>query len=219
VNGLVQELLTRSVPALIPWIRQGLIATWSLRFLNPRVRDRYIAPARPFVAVLWHQYFLLSLECIADRKVVLMSSRSRDGELSARLFRRLGHRVVRGSSSAGGARALLGLTRLVRDGYGAVMIADGPRGPARVAKLGCILAAGRSGAPLIPVGCALAPAVCLRNWDRTALPIFYSRIAIGYGDPLHVPPEAGREECEAYRERLEAGMAAVEEQCREAVAS
>ncbi len=219
MNRSVQDVLLSLAPLLLPWVRRGLFSSCRFRFVNARVRDEFIVPARPFVAVLWHQYILMGLQCVARRKIVLMSSQSRDGEFSTRLLEREGHRVVRGSSSAGGARALLGLTRIVREGYGALMIADGPRGPARTAKLGCLMAAGRAGAPVIPVGCALSRAAYLGNWDRTAVPCPGSRIVMGWGEPLHVPPDAPREEYEPLRVRLDSAMAAVEAQCREAMRS
>ena len=94
-----------------------------------------------------------------------MVSRSKDGELVARSLHRLGYKTVRGSSSAGGREALSELTDLVRAGWGSAIIADGPRGPARQAKIGCVLAGRNSGAPLIPWGCYATPNIRARNWD------------------------------------------------------
>lgn len=207
------DFLMRAAPAFLPWVGSALYATCSLRFLNRPTWDEFSRSRRPFVAVLWHQFTLLGLTCLPHRKIAVMSSLSRDGEYSTRVLKRLGHRVIRGSSSAGGAGALRKLIGVVRLGYGALMVADGPKGPARSAKLGCVLLARDAEAPLLPIGCAVSPALHLRNWDRTAIPLPFARIAIAYGSPLVVPPSATRQDCEEARARLESAMAELEASC------
>lgn len=211
------RLLLGFSSALVPLLRPLLLATMRVKLLRPAARRGIIDAGRPFVGVVWHQYFLLAIELAGARKVLFMSSRSRDGELSARLLRRMGHGVIRGSSSAGGSAALRELTRFLEKGFGAVMVPDGPRGPARVAKPGCVMAARDSGVPLLPFGCALSPSKRLRNWDRTAIPLPFSTLVLGYGDPIVVPRDASREDCEAIRARLDREMAAIEKACEAAL--
>jgi lysophospholipid acyltransferase (LPLAT)-like uncharacterized protein len=129
----------------------------------------------------------------------------------------MGHGVIRGSSTSGGAEALRELTRLLARGYGAILTPDGPKGPPRVAKLGCVIAARGSGAPLVPLGCAISPCAHLKSWDRTAVALPFARMVLGYGDPIAVPRDAERDECEAVRARLDAEMAVLEERCRAAL--
>jgi hypothetical protein len=211
------RLLLSLTSALIPVVRPLILATMRIRLLRASARREIIDAPRPFVGVLWHQFFLFAIELVGSRKVLFMSSRSRDGEISTRLLRRMGHGVVRGSSSAGGSAAFRELTRFLSRGFGAVMVADGPRGPARVSKLGCVMAARDAGVPLIPLGCALSPSKLLRNWDRTAIPLPFSTLVMGYGDPIDVPRDASREECEAVRARLDREMAQLEAECRAAL--
>ncbi len=203
--------------ALIPVLRPLLLSTMRVRLLRPAARREFIESGRPFVGVVWHQYFLFAIELVAGRKVLFMSSRSRDGELSARLLRRMGHGVVRGSSSAGGSAALRELTRFLANGFAAVMVPDGPRGPARVSKPGCVMAARDAGVPLLPFGCALSPSKRLRNWDRSAIPLPFCKLVLGYGDPIDVPRDASREELEAIRARLDREMASLEKACEQAL--
>lgn len=206
--------LVRAAPAVLPWAASGLYATCRLRILNRVIRDDSLRSGRPFVAVIWHQFMLLGLRFLPRRKMAVMASRSRDGDYTTRILRRFGHRVVRGSSSAGGAEALRELVRVVRQGYGGLMVADGPKGPAREAKLGCVLLARDAEAPLLPIGCAVSSALYLRNWDRTAIPYPFARIVIAYGSPIHVPASSSREECERVRVRLHAAMEELEAQSR-----
>lgn len=208
------ELLAAAVPAVAPHVVRGLMSTCATRILGREVKEKVIDGDGGFVGVVWHKDFLFALDFFRRRKIVVMVSRSKDGELVARALHRLGYRTVRGSSSAGGREALAELTDLVRAGWGSAIIADGPRGPARQAKIGCVLAGRNSGAPLIPWGCHAEPHVRLRNWDRTMIPKPFGRITVAFGDPLFVPPGASRAECEALRDLVDRRMAEAEASCR-----
>ena len=208
------ELLLRVVPAVAPPVIRALLSTCRVTVRNRRVWDEFMIPRRAFIGIAWHKDFLFVLDHFRRQRIVVMVSRSRDGELVARTMHRLGYRTARGSSSAGGAGALLELTKSVRDGWSSAFIADGPRGPARRSKMGPVIAAKESGAPMIPFGCHAEHAWRMKNWDETVIPRPFSRIAIAFGEPMAVPPEASREECEAIRSDLDARMAELEATCR-----
>lgn len=208
------ELLAAAVPAVAPHVVRGLMSTCSLRILGQDVKEKYIDGRDGFVGVVWHKDFLFALDFFRRRKIVVMVSRSKDGELVARALHRLGYKTVRGSSSAGGREALAELTDLVRSGWGSAIIADGPRGPARQAKIGCVLAGRNSGAPLITWGCHASPSISLKNWDRTMIPKPFARITVSFGPPLWVPSGASREECEALRDEVDRRMAEQEALCK-----
>lgn len=209
------RLLLSLVPSVLPFITA--VWTWCVqtRVLNREVRARL--KGRPYVGVLWHQHMLFSLHFLHGRRGIFLSSLSKDGEISARFLRRLGHAVVRGSSSRGGSAALRELTRLLQEGHPAIITADGPRGPAREAKLGCIAAARDAGVPIVPMAVAIKGARYLRNWDRTALPYPFTSAVIAYGEPFTVPADASREACEEARRDVERRIAALEEACKRAL--
>jgi lysophospholipid acyltransferase (LPLAT)-like uncharacterized protein len=207
------ELMASAVPAVAPHVVRGLMSTCTTRILGQGIKEKYIDGDGGFVGVVWHKDFLFALDFFRRRKIVVMVSRSKDGELVARSLHRLGYKTVRGSSSAGGREALSELTDLVRAGWGSAIIADGPRGPAREAKIGCVLAGRNSGAPLIPWGCHASPSITLRNWDRTMIPKPFAKITVAFGDPIYVPDDAGREECLKIRESVDRKMAALEQEC------
>lgn len=212
--SLGRAIMLQAIPVVLPWVASTLFATLNLRFQHPEPRRGVILAGRPFIGVLWHQQMLMSQVALGNRKAIFMSSRSRDGEISTRVLRRQGHGVVRGSSSAGGAQALREVIRLLRMGYGSIMIADGPKGPPRRSKPGCILAAKDSGVPLIPIACAFSKALTLRNWDQTAIPYPFSSAVIGYGNPIFIPKEATRVECEVASADLDIAMMDLERRCR-----
>lgn len=207
------RLLLSVVPALLPPVVRALYANCSVRIEGRTVYDRYVSDHHPFIGVVWHQDFVFALDFFRGRKIVVMVSRSKDGELVSRTIHRLGYRTVRGSSSAGGREALAELNDYVRQGWGSAIIADGPRGPAKVAKIGCVLAARDTGAPMIPMGCAVRPCFRARNWDRTVLPAPFSRIVVSFGEPIFVPPRSSREDCEKVRADVDLAMAEQEAIC------
>jgi lysophospholipid acyltransferase (LPLAT)-like uncharacterized protein len=209
------ELLASAVPAVAPHIVRGVMSTCRLRVLGSDVEKKHTLGGKGFIGVCWHKDFLFALDYFRRRKIVVMVSRSKDGELVARALHRLGYRTVRGSSSAGGREALAELTDLVREGWGSAIIADGPRGPARRAKIGCVLAARSTGAPIISFGCHADPNIMARSWDRTMIPKPFAQITVAFGKPIYVPPGADRAECESIRDQVDARLAEVQSLCRE----
>jgi lysophospholipid acyltransferase (LPLAT)-like uncharacterized protein len=141
------------------------------------------------------------------RGVHVLTSRSRDGEVLSRFVQGFGVRVVRGSSSRGGARALLTLARLVReDGAEILVVPDGPRGPRHVAQPGAVLLAKMTGVPVVPVAFAAVPGTVLRSWDAFLVPHPFARAVVVFGHPIAVPEEADRDLLEDKRSELEAAL-------------
>lgn len=188
--------------ALAPPLLRLLGRTWSVRVLNRRVLRDCIDSGRPVLVATWHQMIIPGVVFFRDRRAVILVSRSRDGDLIARINIRMGFRNVRGSSSRSGVAGLHALIGLVRAGAQAALMVDGPRGPAQEPKSGCVAAARLAGVPLVPLACRARWAVRARNWDRTLLPLPFARIVLSFGDPIHVPADETPEACERARLRI-----------------
>lgn len=206
-----RSLLEALVCALVPLLLRLLVRTWSIRIVNREVLRDYIDAGRPLIVATWHQMIIPGVAFFRDRKAVIMVSQSRDGELIARVNLRMGFRNVRGSSSRGGGEALLAMIDVLRGGAQGAIMVDGPKGPAREPKAGCVVAAARSGAPLIPLGCRARPAIQARNWDRTLIPLPFARVVLSFGEPLSVPAETTPEDVERWRVRVREGLLRAEE--------
>lgn len=204
-----------AVSAVLPPVLRLLAATWSFRIL-PHPSRELVFSRRPFIGVVWHQTLIPMLMCFRGRGFVVMISQSRDGELIARASARLGCRSVRGSSSRGGREALAALIDEANRGSQVSIVADGPRGPARDPKIGCVVAARRTGLPIIPAGIHVGRALSARSWDRTQLPLPFSRIVVAFGDEIRVPADAGEEECERLRLRVRDAINDAESRARAA---
>jgi lysophospholipid acyltransferase (LPLAT)-like uncharacterized protein len=136
----------------------------------------------------------------------VLVSPSEDGDLSEGLLQRFGYRVIRGSTSKGGARALREMLAILDDGGVVVITPDGPRGPAHSMNLGLAWMARATGRPILPIGCCADRAWNLNSWDRFTIPKRKARIALEYGAPVHVAREGGEQELERATEAVRASL-------------
>ncbi|MBI3127299.1 MAG: lysophospholipid acyltransferase family protein [Candidatus Tectomicrobia bacterium] len=203
-------LLIRLAASSLAGYLRFVSATARVEILEPGFHAGVLAsPGGAYIGVFWHRN--LSLPYMFYRESVpraCLVSRSRDGELLARIVVSLNSRAVRGSSSGaggrskGGAAALLGLKRAIEEGFHLVITPDGPKGPPERLKPGAILLAAMTGLPVVPLGLAASWYFRLPTWDGTIVPLPFSRFVLSYGEPLRVTDhgdaaiEAGRAELE-----------------------
>lgn len=155
-----------------------------------------------YIYAFWHENLLLPACFYGRRNVHVLISRHADGQLIAEACRHLGFRVVAGSSTRNGVEALRQMLDLAKRAHLAVT-PDGPRGPRRKLQPGVVYLASRTGLPVVPIGMAYESAWRARSWDRFVLPRPYSAAWCVTTEPIHVPPDADREQLEQYRRRIE----------------
>jgi lysophospholipid acyltransferase (LPLAT)-like uncharacterized protein len=100
--------------------------------------QQYKDCGRTLILCFWHNQILYATHFFRHRGIVVMSSDHFDGHLTSRVIRYLGYSVARGSSTRGGARAILELKRHLENGRDVGFTADGPKGPVYRAKPGPI---------------------------------------------------------------------------------
>ncbi len=138
------------------------------------------------IFAFWHGRILPATLFWKNRGIVVITSRNFDGEWIAGIIRRFGYGTARGSSSRGGARALVQLRRDLAAGRPAAFTVDGPRGPARVVQPGAVFLAGATGYPILPFHLEASRFWTMRSWDRGQLPKPFSLVAIAIGAPVAV---------------------------------
>ncbi len=190
---------------------RGLRATLRLRHHgDERVRE-WERRGGHFILAFWHRHLLLMPYAYRGRRISVLVSQSKDGELIARTVARLGIDSSRGSSSRGGIAGMRSLLRKAAGGWDIAFTPDGPRGPLREVQPGVILAAASTGLPIQPVAIAASRARLLRSWDRFMIPLPFSTVHIVYGEPLVVERRGDLEAAAAeLKRRLEAAEAAAE---------
>ncbi len=135
-----------------------------------------------------------------------MVSRSFDGEYIARTIEKLGFVAVRGSSSRGGATALLGLKDQLEQGNLVVFTIDGPRGPKYVAKPGPVLLSRATGFPMAAFYLALSDAWVLNTWDALMIPKPFSKVLVRFSAKVRVLADADDEQMAEFQGRLQSAL-------------
>ena len=163
-----------------------LAASWRIELVHEE-RWRVLRDAnRAHVFILWHEALLPLLWQHRKQGVAIVVSEARDGQYLADLASSLGYRNVRGSSTRGGARALLTAVRELQAARPVAFTPDGPRGPRRELKPGVVMAAQRAGAVVVPIHAEADRAWRLHSWDRFMIPKPLARVQITYGRTFEV---------------------------------
>lgn len=194
-------------------IVDALARSWRFSTIGEERWQQVLAAGDPYILMLWHEALVPLLWHHRHRQIAIIVSKAREGRYLSDYASRVGYRILSGSSSNGGARALLGAVRALEEGKPVAITPDGPRGPRRQLKPGVMQAAQRSGAWVVPLHARCASAWCLDSWDRLRVPRPRSRIMVGYGKPFRVEPGAAAlaESCQqgvAAMQRLESEMGA-----------
>ena len=205
-----QHFQAAAIAAIGMPLVEALGATYRWHESGARHYQAVLADGRAPILALWHGRILAATLYFRDRGIVAMTSENFDGEWVARLMRRFGYRAARGSTSRGGARALVQLRREMVAGAPAAFTVDGPRGPARRVQPGAVWLASATGNPIVPFHIEASRFWTVRSWDRHQVPKPGSDVAVAIGEPIDVPPLAGEDAIEVWRDRLEQALVGLE---------
>lgn len=201
---LVQRMVLAIVPRLVWVLLSAIGRTWRFEV----IAEKGVTPvafgerAGPEIYCFWHQCVLPSTMYFRDSGAVILVSRSFDGELITRVLKMFGFDAVRGSSSRGAHEGLLGLKGVIESGRTAIFTADGPLGPVYQAKMGPIMLARVTKAPIGAFHLQPERAWILNSWDRFLVPKPFTRIVVSWSQWTRVPPDTPRTQFEACRLEL-----------------
>lgn len=179
------------VPPLVSRILGGALASllarsWRMQVIREDHWTRLRESNESFLFVLWHESLLPLLWRHRKQGIAIVVSEARDGEYLATYAESIGYRLVRGSSTRGAARALLGAVRELEEGHPVAFTPDGPRGPRRELKQGVVAAAQRAAVRILPIHAEADRAWRFASWDRFMLPKPFARVRVVYGEPFGV---------------------------------
>jgi lysophospholipid acyltransferase (LPLAT)-like uncharacterized protein len=157
----------------------------------------------PLILCGWHGTTFGFAYHFRNRGAWVIISHSKDGDIQASIFRRLGYQIIRGSTGRGGIRAAVEGIRSLKEGGIMALTPDGPRGPSGVVQSGVMLMAQKSGAKILPIGTGYSRKLVVNTWDRYCVPWIFSRVHVVAGPELSVPADASEEELERLRVELE----------------
>jgi lysophospholipid acyltransferase (LPLAT)-like uncharacterized protein len=171
----------------------ALMRTWRIVLVHHEPIAALREAKKPMIFTFWHAGLLPLLVIHRRTRAAVLVSDHADGEVVSRVLESLGYTTVRGSSTRGAERALLGMIRAVSGGLEAGVTPDGPRGPAHEFKQGALVIAQRSGAPIVLVGVAASHAWRLKSWDRFLIPKPFAKVVAVYGQPIYFSGVTARE--------------------------
>jgi len=178
--------------------------------------DPLLGEQKGFILAFWHQRLLMGpvMRRETAKRVHMLISAHRDGEIIADAVKGFGIELIRGSAAdpkkpqknKSGASAVAQMIDAIDAGGIVGVTPDGPKGPARLAKIGAIRLAALSGAPIIPAAYSASRGPFLGTWDRFLLPLPFSRIAFAARAPIHIERKASAGALEQARQKLEAEL-------------
>jgi len=165
---------------------------------------------KPVILVHWHNRLLGFPAKFGWRyRPHYLISSSRDGNIALLSGVINGIHYINGSTDKGGAKALLGLRRLLKKDQMICITPDGPRGPARMATNAAIILAASSGAPIVPFSWSSSRHHRQKSWDRLMVPTWFSRGVCAFGEPIYIHGPLDEAAANAARLNMEDAINAV----------
>ena len=173
------------VPRLITLIYYILSHTIRWKFVGHHPDNR---GDQRYIGCFWHARMLMIPYAVPnDWPGYMLISIHRDGGFIADTMHLLGIRTIRGSSTRGGARAMLQMIRTVKqENCNLGITPDGPRGPREKVQKGTVQLAAKTGLPLVPVCYATRHHRRVNSWDRFYLPLPFTRGVFVFGDYIFI---------------------------------
>lgn len=186
------RLLAWLLPRLIFLVHKTLALTIRWEFVG----ERYKEGDAPYILSFWHARILMMPFAYKGWNGSMLISEHKDGAMIADAVELMGIQSSRGSSSRGGARALLEMIRIARKGRALGITPDGPKGPREVVQPGTVQLAKKTGLPLRAVCYATRRHKRANSWDRFYLPLPFTRGVFVIGEPVY----AGEDDAETLKQ-------------------
>jgi len=166
----------------------GLFRLW-LRAVHATARreadgweavSRLITEHGAVIIVCWHQRIMMTpwMFDLAQARCRSLTSASPAGRLVGWLHRGFGYDTVPMPKRVMGAAEMRGVLRGLKQGISIGISPDGPRGPARVAKVTPIQWARTSQVPVVVFTFATSRAWLWPTWDRLMFPMPFGRLVM-----------------------------------------
>jgi len=171
----------------------GYIAIWfigltsHITVINNGIIENLKKEGRNYIYAFWHGRQLFLVYSHRFRKINILISQSRDGQLITDITRLFGFKAVRGSTTRGGMRALVSLVQAAAAGDILAFTPDGPKGPYREIQPGVLYIAQKTGLPIVPLTFSARRKIVLHsNWDKFVIPYPFNSIIVANGTPIYI---------------------------------
>jgi len=113
-------------------------------------------------------------------------SEHRDGEAIRKTVEFLGIGSLAGSSTRGGAKALIGAIRSIKKGIDVAITPDGPKGPIYSVAEGIVVISQKTKAKIVPFSCIPSSYWQMKSWDKFIIPKPFGTIDFYIGEPIDI---------------------------------
>lgn len=183
---------TKGFLKIVCWLIAGYIRlvyyTSRVDLVIDEAAKPYMEGKLPAIFAFWHgRLLMMPMICPPKRKMHVLISTHRDGELIARTMHNFNFGTIRGSSTRGGGDAAMKTVKFLQAGHNVSITPDGPKGPAMKVQPGITGIASLADMPVIGVTYAASHHKRINSWDRFMLAYPFSQIHYRISAPLMSP--------------------------------
>jgi lysophospholipid acyltransferase (LPLAT)-like uncharacterized protein len=146
-------------------------------------------PTKPIIAAFWHGNLLMQPYLFKKFQPHMiykaMISNHSDGEGIAKMVNHLGVQSIRGSSSKGGVKALIGAIKELKE-HNVAITPDGPRGPIYSVADGIIALSQKTDCDIYYFSYKATKYWQLNSWDKFIIPKPFGTIEFTISEPFSI---------------------------------
>ena len=147
-------------------------------------------PNEPFILVMWHRQLLMQAfnykKFKKNGKLKAIISDHRDGQTINKVLSYIGVGAISGSSTRGGAKALLAAIKSIKNNIDVAITPDGPKGPIYEVASGIVAISNKTNAIILP--CKIEPSKYWEasSWDKFIIPKPFGTIDFYIEEPFSI---------------------------------
>jgi lysophospholipid acyltransferase (LPLAT)-like uncharacterized protein len=175
---------------LLPYILQLFVR---LIYLTNKKTFHYPAsgiPKKNIIVSMWHGDLLMQplnyRHFKKDGIIKVIVSEHRDGETIRKVVDYLGVGALPGSSTRGGAKALIGAIKSLKNGIDVAITPDGPKGPIYSVADGIVALAQKTKSQISCFSSVPSSYWQLKSWDKFIIPKPFGKIDFYISEPFSV---------------------------------
>jgi lysophospholipid acyltransferase (LPLAT)-like uncharacterized protein len=181
-----QYLQTVLLPFFIQLLVRFIYITNKKTFHTPKNG----IPKDNFIVCMWHGDLLMQpfnyLNFKKNGDVRAIISEHRDGITIRKTVEYLGIGSFSGSSTRGGAKALIGAIKALKSGTDVAITPDGPKGPIYSIADGVVVLSQKTKAKILPFSCIPSKYWTMGSWDKFIIPKPFGELDFYIGEPFDV---------------------------------
>jgi hypothetical protein len=185
-----KKILNYLQVAVVPFILQLLIRF--IYFTNKKIyhHTNVSMGKKSFIVALWHGDLIMQpfnyKKFKPDGSIRAVISEHRDGEAIQKTVAYLGIGSLSGSSTRGGAKAMIGAIKALKQGIDIAITPDGPKGPIYSIADGIVAIAQKTDSMILPFSSKPSKYWQFNSWDKFIIPKPFGTIDFYIGDPFSV---------------------------------